>query len=168
MSKHRKPMSAVLLAISGMMAAMVFVATYFLKLPIPMSSGYVHLGDAFILLGAGLLGPISIAAAALGSALADLLLGYTVYIIPTILCKGLTAYIAVLALRRHNFWLQAGMLVLAECCMAAGYFLFEAAFLGMGFAGAWANVAGNLVQGASGVIIALVLLPILKRVKLPL
>ena len=63
------------LALSGMMAALVFVATYFFKLPVSITQGYIHLGDGFILLGASLLGWASVPAAAIGSALADLLGG---------------------------------------------------------------------------------------------
>lgn len=168
MATQRKKISTLTLALAGMMAAMVFVATYFLKLPVPMTSGYVHLGDAFILIGAGLLGAISIPAAALGSMLADILLGYTVYAVPTLVCKGLVAYVAVLGARNKSIFAQIGMMVLAEVCMVAVYFLCEATFLGYGFAGAAANIVGNLTQGASGVIIAAVLLPVLKRAKLPL
>lgn len=75
------------LALSGMMAALVFVATYFFKLPVSITQGYIHLGDGFILLGASLwVGQR--AAAAIGSALADLLGGYTLYILPTFVIKG--------------------------------------------------------------------------------
>ena len=68
------------LANAGMMAALVFVATYFFKLPVSITQGYIHLGDGFILLGAALLGKPAIAAAAVGSMLADLLGGYTLYV----------------------------------------------------------------------------------------
>ena len=63
------------LALGGMLAALVFVATSFFKLPVSVTQGYIHLGDGFILLGAALLGNTAIVAAALGSALADLLAG---------------------------------------------------------------------------------------------
>ena len=43
------------LAFGGMMAALVFAATYLFKIPISITQGYIHLGDAFILLGAVLL-----------------------------------------------------------------------------------------------------------------
>ena len=76
------------LALSGMMAALVFVATYFFKLPVSITQGYIHLGDGFILLGASLLGWASVPAAAIGSALADLLGGYTLYILPTFVIRG--------------------------------------------------------------------------------
>lgn len=38
------------LAFGGMMAALVFAATYLFKIPISITQGYIHLGDAFILL----------------------------------------------------------------------------------------------------------------------
>ena len=75
------------LTFSGVMAALTFIATYFIKIPNPI--GYIHLGDGVILAGATLLGPAAILPAAFGSALADLLGGYSVYIIPTFLVKGL-------------------------------------------------------------------------------
>ena len=90
---------ALVLALGGMMASLVFVATYFFKLPVSITQGYIHLGDGFILLGASLLGWASIPAAAIGSALADLLGGYTLYILPTFVIKGLVAAMAVYALR---------------------------------------------------------------------
>ena len=71
----KKQLSVKTLAMCGMLAALVFVATSFLKLPVSITQGYIHLGDGVILLGAGLLGPASILASALGSMLADLLGG---------------------------------------------------------------------------------------------
>lgn len=155
------------LAMSGMLAALVFVATYFLKLPVPMSGGYVHLGDGFILLGASLLGYLAIPAAAVGSLLADLLLGYATYALPTLIIKGGVAAVAVLAMQNKRLWMRVLLLIGAETVMVIGYFLVEWLLMGYGFAGAWVNVGGNAVQGASGVIIALALEPVLRRVKLP-
>ena len=85
------------LAYGGMMAALVFAATAFFKIPVSVTQGYIHLGDGFILLGAALLGTPAIAAAAIGSMLADLLGGYTMYILPTFIIKGAVAFVAVKA-----------------------------------------------------------------------
>lgn len=154
------------LAYGGMMAALVFVATSFLKIPVSVTQGYIHLGDGFILLGAALLGAPAIAAAAIGSMLADLLGGYTMYILPTFLIKGAVALVAVHAFARQRplpvtlIWL-----VLAEAVMVAGYFLVEWLVLGYGLAAALGAVGPNIVQGASGVIICAVLLPLKNRIK---
>ena len=154
------------LAFGGMMAALVFVATYFFKLPVSITQGYIHLGDGFILLGASLLGWASVPAAAIGSALADLLGGYTLYILPTFVIKGLVAAVAVGALRaKRPYWLTVALLAVAELIMVAGYFVTEWLLLGYGLAAAAGAVAPNLVQGLSGVALGAVLIPLLRRVK---
>ena len=154
------------LAFGGMMAALVFVATYFFKLPVSITQGYIHLGDGFILLGASLLGWASVPAAAIGSALADLLGGYTLYILPTFVIKGLVAAVAVGALRaKRPYWLTVALLAVAELVMVAGYFVTEWLLLGYGLAAAAGAVAPNLVQGLSGVVLGAVLIPLLRRVK---
>lgn len=154
------------LAFGGMMAALVFVATYFFKLPVSITQGYIHLGDGFILLGASLLGWASVPAAAIGSALADLLGGYTLYILPTFVIKGLVAAVAVAALRaKRPYWLTVALLAVAELVMVAGYFVTEWLLLGYGLAAAAGAVAPNLVQGLSGVALGAVLIPLLRRVK---
>ena len=155
---------ALVLALGGMMASLVFVATYFFKLPVSITQGYIHLGDGFILLGASLLGWASIPAAAIGSALADLLGGYTLYILPTFVIKGLVAAMAVYALRtKRPYWLTVVLLALAELVMVAGYFVTEWLFLGYGLAAAVGAVVPNLVQALSGVILGGVLIPLLRR-----
>lgn len=154
------------LAFGGMMAALVFVATYFFKLPVSITQGYIHLGDGFILLSASMLGWASVPAAAIGSALADLLGGYTLYILPTFVIKGLVAAVAVWALRaKRPYWLTVLLLVAAELLMVAGYFVTEWLLLGYGLAAAAGAVAPNLVQGLSGVALGAVLIPLLRRVK---
>ena len=163
MNTNRKIMN---LAFGGMMAALVFVATYFIKLPVSITQGYIHLGDGFILLGAALWGGIAIPAAAVGSMLADLLGGYTIYCLPTFLIKGAVAAVAVWALRKPQpVWLQIVWMAVAEAVMVAGYFLLEWLVLGYGLAAASGAVLPNIVQGLSGVVIAAVLCPVLKRVR---
>ena len=73
-------------AICGLMAAFVFVAT---QIRIPTAIGYINLGDPVILISSFILGPIAFFPAAIGSALSDLIAGYAQYIIPTFLIKGL-------------------------------------------------------------------------------
>lgn len=152
------------LAYGGMLAALVFVATSFFKLPVSVTQGYIHLGDGFILLGASLLGWVAVPAAAIGSALADLLGGYTIYVLPTFLIKGAVAAVAVWAVKAGKpYWLTVIGLLLAEIVMVLGYFAFEAFTYGV--AAAAGAILPNCVQGLSGVIIGAVLIPLMKRVK---
>lgn len=155
------------MALGGMMAALIFVATSFFKLPVSLTQGYIHLGDGFILLGAFLLGGnAAVVAAALGSALADLLGGYTMYILPTFLIKGAVAMVAVPFLtQKRSLWFSIAGMLLAEAVMVLGYFVIEWLVLGYGLAAAASAVFPNIVQGLSGVIIGALLLPVIRRVK---
>ena len=72
-------------AICGLMAAFVFVAT---QIRIPTAIGYINLGDPVILISSFILGPIAFFPAAIGSALSDLLAGYAQYIIPTFIAAN--------------------------------------------------------------------------------
>jgi uncharacterized membrane protein len=164
--KGEKINPTVRLALGGMMAALIFVATSFFKLPMAMTNGYVHLGDGFILLAASVLGWVSVPAAAVGSMLADLLGGYAMYLLPTFLIKGAVAAVAVLALKAGHTWAKALGLLAAEAVMVGGYFITEWLILGYGLAAAGASLAGNALQGLSGVVIGLLLIPVAKRIRL--
>lgn len=153
------------LTMAGVMAALVFVMTYVPKVPVPMTGGYVHLGDGAIFLATLLLGPLGIPAAAIGSGLSDLLGGYMVYLLPTMLIKALVALIA-WKVWREGSWLRAVIaFAAAEVLMVAGYFAFETAMYGG--AAAWAAVGPNCLQGVAGVVLGLVchaLYPRMKRI----
>lgn len=149
-----------------MLAALVCVATSFLRLPVSVTQGYIHLGDGIILLGAALLGWVAVPAAAVGSMLADLLAGYTMYCLPTFLIKAGVAAIAVCAARGDRLmWRTVPMMALAELAMVGGYFVCEWLILGYGLAAATGAVVPNLVQGLSGVVIGACFYPAMKRVR---
>lgn len=110
------------LTLTAMMTAFVFVATFVPKIPIPL--GYAHLGDAAIFLAVMFLGRrIGILSGVIGSALADFLSGFPVWIIPTILIKAAEAE-TFWRLRGKNFLLA---LIISSLLMTAGYTLTGAA-----------------------------------------
>ena len=152
------------LAFGGMLAALVFAATYLFKIPISITQGYIHLGDAFILLGAVLLDWTAVPAAAIGSLLADLIAGYPLYCLPTFLIKAGVAAIAVVGCRKtQSDWVRILWFVLAELWMVLGYFLYESIFLGYGLAAA-GSIGGNAIQAVAGVILASALYAVLSKV----
>ena len=158
-----KKMTAKQMTLCGVMAALVFVLTYVPKIPVPATGGYVHLGDGAIFLSVLLLGPLGIPAAALGSALADLIGGYMVYVLPTAVIKAALAFVA-WRLYRHGGWLRAALAyALAEAVMVLGYFLTECVLYGV--AAAAAAVGPNIIQGVAGVVFGLVCLMIEPRLK---
>ena len=62
-----------LVVYGGLFTALTLLATLFLK--IPTGIGYANMGDGFVLAAGALLGPFAGIPAALGSMLADLMLG---------------------------------------------------------------------------------------------
>ncbi len=82
------------LVFTSLMTALVFVLTFSVKIPVPYTSGYIHLGDSMIYLSVMLLGPGYAAfASGVGSMLADIAGGYIQYAIPTLIIKALMALI---------------------------------------------------------------------------
>ena len=161
--RNQKVSPLMRMVFTALFAALVFVATYIVRIPIPLT-GYVNLGDGMILFAAFLLGPWwSWPAAAIGAALADLVAAYAVYIPGTFADKALTAIVAGLLFRlimgrgerSTGRTLLAAVVagVVGELVMAGGYLLYESLVLGYGWA-AVAAVPANLVQGAAGVVLA--------------
>ena len=146
------------LVYAALFSALICVATMVVKIPTP-TGGYVNLGDCIVLLSGWMLGPLyGFVAAGVGSMLADVFNGYAAYAPATFLLKGLVALIGYFlfalfqkALKKHPRLSLALSGILAEVAMVAGYFGFEATFLGYGLAAA-ASIPGNCVQGAFGVV----------------
>lgn len=92
------------IAFTGMMTALVFLGTFTIKFPTPLTSGYIHLGDAFVLLSGLLLGPLFGAfAAGTGSALADIFGSYVPWAFPTFIIKAtMAAVMGFIALKKDN------------------------------------------------------------------
>lgn len=101
---------------TGLFIAIIFVLTSTLKIPIAITGGYTHLGDCAIFLGVLILGKKrGTVAAAFGAALADLLGGFIIWVVPTFLIKGIMAFIIGLiienVLKNNNYnWLIGAIL----------------------------------------------------------
>lgn len=79
---------------TALMAAIIFVATYAIRIPNPATGGYSHLGDCMIFLGVILLGRKNGSiAAVIGGALSDFLAGAPLWILPTLIIKFIMGYI---------------------------------------------------------------------------
>lgn len=148
---------------AALLAALTCVATMVIKIPSPMQ-GYLNLGDCVVLCCGWLLGPgYGFLAAGIGSGLADLFSGYTLYAPATLLIKGLMAWTAwglstVLAGRRGARMVSG---VAAECVMVGGYLAFES--LLYGFGPSLLNVAPNALQGLAGLVLGSLLVNVLEK-----
>lgn len=154
---------------AAMMAALACIATMIIKVPTVGTGGYVNIGDTIVLLSAWILGnPYGAIAAGLGSALADLLAGYAVYVPGTFVIKFLMAFAAVIitkCLTKIKLPMIAAYIVsgiIAEAIMVLGYLLYEATLLGYGLAAA-ASVPANLVQAGTCLVLAVLLIAALRK-----
>ena len=137
---------------AALFAALCCVITMYPKFPTLF--GYIHAGDALVLLGAYVLGPLwGALAAALGSSLADLMAGYVQYFPGTFVTKAVMSLIAGALLLKFGEKRQVLTTVLAglaaECVMILGYFAYEGLLLGYGW-GAAGSIPTNIVQGIFG------------------
>lgn len=160
------------LVLTSLFVAIICASTIVIQIPSPMS-GYINLGDCFVLLAGWLLGPIyGFLAGGLGSMLADIFTGYMHYAPATLIIKGLVALVASLLMRameksffKHIRIARVISGTAAEIVMVAGYFGYAALFLGNGLAAA-ASIPGNLMQGAIGVVASVLLIEIVYKFNL--
>lgn len=141
---------------ASLFAAIICVVTLFPQIPVPATGGYIHMGDAVLLVAAWLFGPLyGTLAAAFGSFLADVFSGYIIYAPATLVIKGLVALCAVLFVRFTKKFIKSKPLcyiisaVVAELIMVLGYFLYELCLYG---GGAVAAIPANLIQGGFAVV----------------
>ena len=81
------------MCITAVFMALTCVATMVVQIPIPL--GYAHLGDSVILICAFFFGPVVGAlAGGIGSAMADILTGFAVWAVPTLIIKTIMPIIA--------------------------------------------------------------------------
>ena len=112
------------------------------------------------------LGPIAGAAAALGSALADIILATPSNAPATFVIKGLMGLVVGIIIKRHGGKLFPKILAMSvgALIMAAGYFVYDYFVLNLG-AAAVASILWNFVQAAAGVIIGTLVIGALGRIK---
>ena len=155
------------IALTGLFTALIVVTTMMIRIPMPATNGYVHMGDAMIFLSVLVLGKKAGSfASGTGSALADLLSGYAYYAPWTFVIKLLMALVMGQALEhmkkrgsKDSLHLNLAVLVsmmLAGLEMTAGYYIAGAVMQG-----SWItpimSIPGNIAQFVTGMIIAWVL-----------
>lgn len=168
LTDKKRKITAQTIAFTAVFAALVCLAT-FVSVPLPF--GYFNLGDIFVLLSSWCMGPVlGAVASGVGSALADILMGYVVYAPATLIIKAgiaLAAYFSYVflgkLLSKYELVPRAISALLGECVMVGGYFLYECFVLGYGV-GAVASLPGNATQGVAAVVIATALIiPVRKQ-----
>ena len=155
------------LTLAGALAALTTVFTLLIQIPSP-TKGYINLGDTVVNLSAWILGPLyGGAAAGIGSAMADLISGYTVYAPATLIIKAAMAVAAFYVYRQAaKTWkslpARTASAIAAEVIMVLGYAVF-AGFLYGSAETALLTVPENLVQGTIGAAISVTLYELLLK-----
>lgn len=150
------------LSLYALFIALTCVGTLVVRIPFPLTKGYLNLGDAVLLAAALTLGRTGgLLAGGLGSFLADLLTGY-VYAPVTLVVKGLEGFICGIIFERIPT--TGGRIIavaVGAVVMATGYFIFEIILVGL-YPAALSYLA-NLGQGAAGAALAYILSLALER-----
>lgn len=150
------------IALYGVLMALTVIMTMVIQIPLPASAGYLNLGDMVIFLTAIILGKkAGFLVGGIGSALADILLGWGFYAPITLVAKGLEGYVAGWLL--ETSWGEKYPILptlIGGVVMAVGYYSAEIFMYGAG--AALVNLPANIGQGAFGAIVAVALYTLLK------
>ncbi len=152
------------IALAAVLAAVTVLFTHFVKIPIPITRGYVHLGDVAIYFAAFTFGPITaLVAGGVGTAIADLISGGYAHYAPISLVvhglQGLAVGLIAVALvggekqgETIPKWVLAIVLAfLAGTVILCGGYLIAEIFM-YGFGAAIVEVLPNVGQSLVGMI----------------
>lgn len=153
---------------TALFAALVFLGVFIFKIPMPL--GYTHLGDSMIFLAVMMLGGKRGAiAGGMGAALADVVAGYTVWAVPTFICKALMALVMGLVIEKFFIksagkfsWLVGG--VAGGIVQSLGYLVFW--YVLFGRAAMLSAVVPLIFQSGIGIGIAFVVAVVLEKTTL--
>lgn len=148
--------SLLYLTYTGVFAALIFVLTYTVKINI--ANGYYHVGDAAIFLAASCLPlPYAAAASALGAGLADLVSGYAIYAVPTMIIKS--GMICLMNCRHSGIVCKRNLagLILSLFISVGGYYLAEVLLITRSFEASLISIWGNLVQFSVSAVIYVII-----------
>lgn len=156
------------ICITGLMAALICVATAFIKMPTGINSGYLHFGDSMIYLAGCLLGPWASLAAAIGGALADVISSAPQWAPATAIIKAINAVPFILVVRNTNHkiitkWTVL-MTVVSGLWTIGGYLVAEGIMYS--FPTALTSVPFSCVQALGSAIVFVIVGAILDKIKI--
>lgn len=146
------------ICITAVFTALVFVATAFVQIPIPL--GYANLGDCIIIYTALMCGPgAGVFAGAIGAALADIMTGYPMWAVFTLIIKAvialLAAYITGKSEKKNKIRMFIGAVV-SMVFMAAAYTLSGMLLYGS-VASGLASAPGLIAEGVVNIVVFYIL-----------
>ena len=169
-NKERSKFSTKDLVETALLTTLVFVATAFIniRLPILSSGGLVHLGNVILFAAAILFGKKKGAiAGAVGMAIFDLSSGWALWAPFTLVVRGIMGYIVGAIAYSNNkngdsFLFNVLAVIASGIWMIIGYYITEVILYG-NLLTPIASIPGNITQLAVGLVLGLPLAKILKR-----
>jgi len=157
------------LVLTALMACLMMLAIFFLRIPIPATTGIIHLGDGFLFLSVLLLGPkYATAASAIGPFTANIIAGLTFWAPGTFVIKGLMATISGVFIQQMTkntpdmpyskkmaIWITG--MGLAGVWMIAAYYVYGSVLLHGNWYTHLVGIPTDILQVAAGIIMALAL-----------
>lgn len=152
------------IAYTALMAALVFAATYLIKIPNPATGGYSHMGDCMIFLAVVILGRRNGAiAASIGGALSDLLAGAAAWIVPTLIIKFIMGFImgTVIIKDPMNTKKQFVGALIGGLFQMISYTIVKIVLIGVG--PAVMSIPNVTIQTGTGIVLFMVLIKVLSN-----
>ena len=161
MDSYNSGISTAKLVYTSLTACLIMLGTIIFRIPVPMTQGYVHLGDAMIFAGVFILGKKQGAfAAALGSALGDVLGGFAFWAPWSFIIKFAMAYTAGSLTARSG---KIAAMTAGGLVMCSGYLIAERIMYGS-WALALIGLPWNIGQFAVGIAVSLALKPLYRYI----
>lgn len=145
----------------------IFTLTYLIKIPYFGGNGYFNFSDTLIIYFSLVLNPIvSIVASCIGSALADLASGYAIFILPTILAKGLESLAVILLFKflKNKKVLKYLVFIVPPLLMVIIYFVSYIIIFGINYA--MMSSIYDLIQSISAMLLSFALVKIISHIPL--
>ncbi len=164
------PNNVISISIIGIFAALICILTMIISIPIPATQGFINIGDAGVMFTGLIFGPfIGGLSGGIGSALADIFLGYTIYAPATLIIKGLEGLIiGIIANPRKNYtklnYRDILAIIIGGLIMVFGYFIYEIILWGFAIALFEVILNGIIQFGLAGVISLILVLVARKNI----
>lgn len=153
-------------AIYGVLTALTAAITIMTVIPFPPTKGYFNLGEAMVFFSALTFGwRAGAICGGVGSAMADIILGFGMFAPTTLVAKGTEGLVAGVVGRLNGGkpWTYALGVACGGACMITIYFLSEWLLLGMGLGTAIAEIPTNIAQVTIGGTVGVLLSYYVKR-----
>ena len=157
------------ISLISIFAGIICILTMLVTVPVPSTGGYINIGDFGVMISAMIFGPIvGSISGGIGSALADLFTGYTIYAPATLIIKGLEGFIVGLIsdprkISDKEYFRDVLAPFIGGPIMVLGYFITEAFIFNLGIPSALAEIPGNLFQFLFGAIASIVTVLFLRK-----